>query len=108
MKTSTNIVHDAGLRHTVAQLEASMLSLFGGFPTLCGFSVQDQPARPEGASASLEGGLFLTAIGLYPMPGMEEVKLICEEIRLTLDELIEESPEARELLRGRTFARTLQ
>jgi len=34
------------------------------------------------------GGLFLTDIGLYPQPGVEVAKLICEEIRETLVELI--------------------
>jgi hypothetical protein len=38
---------------------------------------------------------------------VEVAKLICEEIRETLVELIDERPEARLLLSGRTFARAL-
>ena len=63
--------------------------------------------QPDGGSAVLNGGLFLTDIGLYPQPGVEVAKLICEEIRETLVELIDERPEARLLLSGRTFARAL-
>ena len=105
MKPSMNTAHDTGLSHIAAQLEASIGNLFGGFPSLCGFSVQE---RSEGSAAALESGLYLTAVGLYPLPGVEETRLIYEEIRLTLVELIDERPEARQLLSGRTFARTLQ
>jgi hypothetical protein len=104
MKPSISETNDAVLRHTEAQLEASILSLFGGFPSLCGFSVQE---RSEGSAATLEGGLYLAAVGLYPLPGVDETKLIYEEIRLTLIELLDERPEARALLSGRTFARAL-
>jgi len=107
MKTGTNVVRDEGMRRIAAQLEESMLSLFGGFPSLCGFSVQDRPGMPDGGSESLQGGLFLTDVGLYPVPGLEEARMICEEIRETLVQLIDERPEALELLTGRTFARFL-
>ena len=105
MKQTTDTAYDAGLVHTEAQLEASIHGLFGGFPSLCGFSVQE---RSEGSTAALESGLYLTAVGLYPLPGIEETKLIYEEIRLTLIELIDERPEVRQLICGRTFARTFQ
>ena len=107
MKTTTYAVRDEGMGYVEAQLEESILSLFGGFPSLCGFSVQDRPGVPDGGSASLQSGLFLTEIGLYPAPELEVAKMICEEIRETLTQLIDERPEARELLSGRTFARTL-
>ncbi len=107
MKPTTNAVRDEGMRHVEAQLEESIVSLFGGFPSLCGFSVQDRPGLPDGGSAALQSGLFLTDIGLYPAPGLEEARMICEEIRETLVQLIDERPEARKLLSGRTFARSL-
>ncbi len=107
MKPTMNAARDAGMRHVAAQLEESIVSLFGCFPTLCGFSVQDRPDLPEGGSAALQPGLFLTDVGLYPAPGLEEARMICDEIRETLVQLIDERPEARALLSGRTFARSL-
>jgi hypothetical protein len=36
----------------------------------------------------------------------EEAQILCEEISATLNELLEARPEAADLLRGRTLART--
>jgi len=105
MKPGTQSAREIALRHTAAELEQSILSLFGSFPNLCGFSIQDRPGNA--ASESLQAGLFLTEVGLYPLPNIEEGKFICQEIRDTLAELIDERPQARELLSGRTFARSL-
>ena len=106
MKTTANIARDEGMQHVAAQLEESIVTLFGAFHSLCGFTVQDRPGLPDGGSATLHAGLFLTDVGLYPAPGLEEAKFICEEIRDTLVELIDERPETLELLCGRTFARS--
>jgi hypothetical protein len=93
-------------RHAQAQLEESIVALFEGFPSLCGFAVLDRPAT-RGGSEALRPGLFLTDIGLFPQPGLDDVKQIHEGIRDTLVDLIEERPEAHRLLAGRTFARAL-
>lgn len=77
------------------RLEESIVALFQDLPALCGFTVQQR------------GGIVLTDVGLYPQPPVEEAKLICEEIHEALAELVEERPEARDLLVGRTFARSL-
>jgi hypothetical protein len=106
MKTTTNAIRER-LQVAEAQLEASIDSLFAGFPALCGFSVQNRPAAHSG-SAELDGGLYLTDVGLFPQLGIEDVRTMCEEIRDALVELIDERPEALELLAGRTFARAFQ
>jgi hypothetical protein len=106
MKSIAQTNRERALRNTAAELEESILALFGGFPQLCGFSVQDRPSHAAGTE-SLQGGLFLTEVGLYPVPNVEEAKMICEEIRDTLAQLIDERPQARELLSGRTFARAV-
>jgi hypothetical protein len=106
MKTSMNLARDEGMRHVAAQLEESIVTLFGEFPLLCGFSVQDRPGLPGGASTAAHTGLFLTAVGLYPAPGLDEARLICEEIRDILVQLVDERPEAFALISGRTFARS--
>jgi hypothetical protein len=94
MKQTANTARDSALRNTVAQLEESILALFGGFPSLCGFSVQERKGSPEGGSEVLQDGLFLTDVGLYPTPNIEEAKLICEDIRDT-SQLIDEAVSAR-------------
>jgi hypothetical protein len=106
MKTTTNLAHDEGMRHVAAQLEESIVTLFDEFPALCGFAVQDRAGVPDGGAATLHPDLFLTDVGLYPAPGLGEAKLICEEIRDLLVQLIDERPETLELLSGRTFARS--
>ena len=106
MKTTTNLARDEGMRHVAAQLEESIVTLFDEFPSLCGFAVQDRPGLSHGGPATLHPGLFLTDVGLYPAPGLEEARLICEDIRDTLVQLIDERPEALELLSGRAFARS--
>jgi len=107
MTQATNTDQERALRYTAAELEESILALFGGFPSLCGFSIQDRPGNAGAGHEALEGGLFLTEVGLYPLPNIEEAKFICQEIRDTLAQLLEERPQARELLSGRTFARSL-
>ena len=82
-------------RHAEAQLEESIVSLFHDLPTLCGFTVQ------------AHGAISLTDAGFWPQPPLEDAKLIFEEIHEALTELVEERPEARALLSGRTFARAV-
>jgi hypothetical protein len=107
MKPTAHAARDPAMRHTAAQLEESVLALFGGFPSLCGFTIRERPGMvAEAGSEALEAGLFLADVGLYPAPGLEEARLICEEIRDVLLQLMEERPQVRELLSGRTFARS--
>src|SRR3954470_6463780 len=106
MKTSMNhLARDEGMRHVAAQVEASVESLFGRFSVLHGFSVQDRPGVLGIGVPAQEGNLYLADLGLYPALDVEDARLICEEIRDTLVELMDEQPQARELLSGRTFAR---
>lgn len=82
-------------RIAAAQLEERIVALFHEVPELCGFTVQ------------AHGGIGLTDVGLFPPMPAEDAKLVCAEIHETLAELVEERPEARQLLAGRTFARAL-
>jgi hypothetical protein len=106
MKTTTNLASEQGMRYVAAQLEASVEALFGRFSVLHGFSVQDRPGVLGIGLPAQAGDLYLADLGLYPALCVEDAQLICEEIRDTLVELIDEQPEARELLTGRTFARS--
>ena len=78
------------------QVEKHLESLFSRCPDLCGFSV------------SVDGGdLTVSDVGISPRLSAEQYGEIFQDIARTLSELLDEQPEAGEVLRGRTFARTL-
>ncbi|HET7365152.1 MAG TPA: hypothetical protein VFJ70_16415 [Burkholderiales bacterium] len=96
MRTQTTPVPEA-------EVQAVVDALFERFPALVGFSVQSAAAADTRAGA--EENLLLAGVELYPpVAGRNE---LLGEIAMPLLELIEEAPNARELLRGRTFARAL-
>jgi hypothetical protein len=68
-----------------------METLFERYPALCGFSVQHD--------------LSFSHVACHPMLEGEEAQELIDEISATLRELVDEQPEAAELLRGRTLAR---
>jgi hypothetical protein len=76
----------------VDQVEQQLQLLFSRCPELSGFSVRE---------------LFVSDVGIAPRLSPEQYGEIYQDIALTLSELLEERPEAGDLLRGRTFARTL-
>lgn len=82
-------------RRTAVQLEDTLVTLFAERPELCGFTL------------ALDGKLVAANVGVFPAARPEDVNLLCEEIRATLEEVMDERPEARSLLAGRTFARRL-
>lgn len=84
------------MRGAGKDLAAQLESLFTRCPALSGFTVRVEAS-----------GLFLTDVGISPQPGVEHHNEIFERIAITLSELLDERPEAGELLRGRTFARRL-
>jgi len=66
-------------------------TLFQRYPALCGFSVKED--------------LSFSNVACHPALASDEAEILCEEISAALYELLEEQPEAAELLRGRTLAR---
>lgn len=76
-----------------AALNDALDRIFATRPELCGFSLQDDPD--------------LCFADLALTPGYETTGPLLGTIVETLRELIDEEPGALELLRGRTFARTL-
>jgi hypothetical protein len=75
-------------------LDAAVNRIFAAWPELYGFSV-----------GTLEGALSLEDVAVDPWAA--HVEELPREIAAALLELIDEEPEAAELLRGRTFARVL-
>ena len=87
-------------------LAQRMGKLFERCPALHGFTVLDRSLVPGGTRvAALERGLFVAGIGIYPEPAPEQCERIYDEISVALLDFMLQRPEAREVLRGRTFAR---
>ncbi|MGQ0655928.1 MAG: hypothetical protein ACT4P4_27335 [Betaproteobacteria bacterium] len=77
-------------------IQDELESLFARCPDLCGFSVRGE-----------EDELFVSDIGIAPRLSAEQYGEIFQDIAKTLLELLEAEPGACDVLRGRTFARTL-
>jgi hypothetical protein len=91
-----------------AELSARIWEVLGRFPHLCGFALQDRTGLPDYINPSyLQEDLFVTDLGFSaPVSDME----YDEAYRLITDavaDIVSDRPEALDLLRGRTFARTL-
>ena len=101
-------------KRVVADVEAKIGALFARCPSLCGFSVQDRQQVSEMRPAQIEesqipdADLYVTEIGIYPRLGTDQYADVFDEITVTLANLVNEQPNAYDVLRGRTFARTLQ
>jgi len=81
-------------RRTEADLAACTQALFGRWPELGGFSLRTD-------------GSFRVEVTCFPALGRESEDALFDDISGALAALVEDRPEAAELLRGRTFARAL-
>lgn len=96
----------------LVKLEASVATkirgLFARCPTLHGFSVQDRAMLPRDLDPSRipDADLFVTEIGIFPKLD-SQFDEIYDEITLAISDLVKDDPQAYDLLRGRTFARSL-
>jgi predicted TIM-barrel enzyme len=102
----------AGLNTELPPIEEDLAtrldSIFERCPQLHGFTVQDSSALPEELrSLALERELVVTDIGVYPNVNTEHCEQIYNEIAVALLDFMFERPAAKDVLRGRTFARTL-
>ena len=79
-----------------SELQQQVEGLFDRCPELWGFSVRAENDE-----------LFVSDVGIAPRLSAEQYGEIFQEIAATLSDLLAEQPDATELLRGRTFARTL-
>lgn len=106
MKTLPQSTGVVGL--LAADVEARIRSLFERWPALCGFAVQshDQLAGHADPYPVPQADLCLTDVGMHPNIGWQ-YENIQDEIVCALADLVHERPQARDYLRGRTFARML-
>ena len=83
-------------------------TIFERCPALHGFTVQDSSALPEELrSLALERELVVTDIGVFPFLNADQCEQIYNEIAVALLDFMFERPSAKDVLRGRTFVRTL-
>jgi hypothetical protein len=96
------------LNRVEAELSARIGAVFGRFPDLSGFSLQDRTGLPDYIDASsLRDELFVTELGFSTLVSETEYDEAYKLIADAVADIVSERPEALELLRGRTFARTL-
>jgi len=89
--------------HTALRVAA----LFAQLPMLSGFSVQERATLTvDRGMAPLDGDLCVADVSVDPWTGFQATPVLCAEIAQAMRELLEEHPEACDLLRGHTFART--
>jgi len=90
-----------------ANLGASIDALFIRCPRLHGFMVGSAVPSGEGFALPPESGLFVSEVSIDPSCSFDSAVRHFRAIAVALATLIDECPEAGELLRERTFARVL-
>ena len=100
---------DAGIGELELGIRAKINLLFTRCPALCGFAVQDRSQLPEKTDGAIpDADLYVTDIGIFPKLSAEQYGDIFDEITMAISDLVYEQPKAYDVLKGRTFARTLQ
>ena len=94
MKTSQDRQQQIRRERVEALIDGRIAALFGRLPMLCGFA--------------LEADLQLAEVSVHSWPAYVAGEDLYGEIVTALADLVDERPDAVELLRGRTFARALQ
>jgi hypothetical protein len=91
-----------------AELSARIWEVLGRFPDLCGFALQDRTGLPDYIDpSSLQDELFVTELGFSAPVSDTEYDEAYRLITDAVADIVSERPEALDLLRGRTLARTL-
>ncbi len=99
---------DPALSRVQQSIAVEIQALFDRFPDLAGFSIVDRSGLPDDIDPSgREQQLFVGDIGFCPPVSEGEHGKACNHICDLLTDIVSERPEAFELLRGRTFSRTL-
>ncbi len=101
-------IWDAERYRLEAALGARLEALFGRCPELCGFLIGERVVKPEESRpGAREWELYIASIDVYPALGGAQSEMLAAQISAALADLLDDSPEAAELLAGRNFARTL-
>jgi len=108
MKTLLAVERDPPTDMAAADLVTQVAALFAACPNLCGFVVEDLSGLHGDANPhDGKNSFVITQVSFGASFSREEYHQVCSLIVGVIANLIEEQAEAYELLRGRTFARTL-
>jgi hypothetical protein len=108
MKTLLAVEADPQADIAAADLAMQIKALFAACPNLCGFVVDDLSGLHGDADPHDGENRFLITQVSFDTPfSRDESHQVCSLIVSVVSELVAAQPEACELLRGRTFARTL-
>ncbi|HKU48221.1 MAG TPA: hypothetical protein VJQ58_15155 [Burkholderiales bacterium] len=96
----------------MSSIEARVLerieAVFVRCPELCRFSVRDRSGLPDHLDPTrLEGELFIFEIALAPRLGKVQYDEVYDTIAAAITGAVSSWPEAKDLLRGKTFVRYL-
>jgi len=94
MKPSESRLQEIRRERVEAVIDGRVGALFRRIPVLCGFA--------------LKADLQPMEVAVHSWPGYVAGEELYGDIVAMLEDLIQERPDAIELLRGRTFARQLQ
>src|SRR5829696_6459241 len=90
------------------ELQGSMARLFARRPELWRFTVRDRTGLPDHLDpTTLTGEFFIFEIGLSPRLGKAQYNEVYDDIARAITAAVAAVPEAKSLLRGRTFRRAL-
>lgn len=90
-----------------AALSARVQAIFERCSALWGFSIAERLVSvPEGAQSAREWELYVAAVSAYPELGEDQSERFIGEISGALEDLLNQQPQAADLLPGRTFARS--
>jgi hypothetical protein len=108
MKTLHDRTTNLQSRNVATDLAACVAMIFDKYPILSGFTVQPlDTLTSDRAKVRLQHGLYLADVAANSPPGFRATQEFCNQIAEMLRHLMEEQPEVIDLLRSRTFARTL-
>lgn len=88
-----------------AALSARIEAIFDRAPGLCGFSIDERLVSGSAKEGSREWELYVSAVETLPELGADRADRFIGEISGALEDLLQQQPQAADLLPGRTFAR---
>jgi hypothetical protein len=108
MKTELAVEADPQADIAAADLAMQIKALFVACPNLCGFVVEDLSGLHGDVDPHEgENRFVITQVSFGTPFSRDESHQVCSLIVSVVSELVSAQPETYELLRGRTFARTL-
>ena len=108
MKSLLALESDPQAEFAAADVVLQIKALFADCPYLCGFAVEDVGAlHGDAGSHEMEGSFVVTHVSFGIPFSLEEARQKRALIASVIAELVAAQPDAYELLRDRTFARTL-